>query len=204
MKSVRLLQLLVAAIVTAAALAPVVALAATHEPMRHHITLAFGFGQHLSDDFDDTDLDMAGMGQFAYRYSLNRSVDLSIDGRSIMASDEAQIGIGGTFYEAELEHETSYFGPGVRWSSGEGGVRPYLQANVFFVEETATSRIDNVSTSVSESGAGFGLMGGVDIRLSRLLSLPVELNYLYAKPADVDVSSLGMSVGLTFNFTPLP
>jgi len=41
-------------------------------------------------------------------------------------------------------------------------------------------------------------------RLSRLLSLPLELSYMYGKPEDLDVSSLGMSVGLTFNFTPLP
>jgi hypothetical protein len=118
-----------------------------------------------------------------------------------MASDEVfdeDFGI-----DVEYEHDTSYFGPGVRWSSGEGSVRPYLQANVFFVTETARVDFGEFSSEVDEDGAGLGLMGGADIRLSRLLSLPLEASYLYGKP-ESDVSSLGMSVGLTFNFTPLP
>jgi len=203
MRHDRFVRLAAATIVLAGTL-PAIAFAATHEPMRNHITLGFGYGQHLSDDFDDTDLESGGIGQLAYRYSLNRSVDLCIDARSFMASDQAQVGIGGTFYEVDFSHDTSWFGPGVRWSSGEGGVRPFLQANVFFVEETFSVEIDNVSEKESNDGAGFGLAGGADIRLSRLLSLPLELSYLYAKPKDFDVSSLGVSVGLTFNFTPLP
>lgn len=195
---------LAAATIVLAAMLPGVAFAATHEPMRNHITLGFGYGQHLSDDFDDTDLESGGIGQLAYRYSLNRNVDLCVDARSFMASDQAQLGIDGTFYEVDFSHDTSWFGPGVRWSSGETGVRPFLQANVFFVEETTTIEVANVSEKQSNDGAGFGLAGGADIRLSRLLSLPLELSYLYGKPEDLDVSSLGFSVGLTFNFTPLP
>lgn len=203
MKHDRFLRLAVATIVLAGTL-PAIAFAATHEPMRNHITLGFGYGQHLSDHFDDTDLETGGIGQLAYRYSLNRSVDLCVDARSFMAGDQAQIGVDGIFYEVDLSHDTSWFGPGVRWSSGEGGVRPYLQANVFFVEATTTIEVDNISEKQSDNGAGFGLAGGADIRLSRLLSLPLELSYLYGKPEDLDVSSLGVSVGLTFNFTPLP
>ena len=216
MKHDRFLRLAVATIVLAGTL-PAIAFAATHEPMRNHITLGFGYGRNLSDDFEDPELNLetGGIGQLAYRYSLNRSVDLCVDARSFMAGDQAQIGVDGIFYEVDLSHDTSWFGPGVRWSSGEGGVRPYLQANVFFVEEKTTIEILNVSEEQSNDGVGFGLAGGADIRLSRLLSLPLELSYLYGKPsgsddfvADIsyssDVSSLGMSVGLTFNFTPLP
>ena len=50
-----------------------------------------------------------------------------------------------------------------------------------------------VSISSSES------FGGVDIPLTTLLSLPLEANYMYAKPSD-DVSGFGFSVALAFNW----
>lgn len=56
-----------------------------------------------------------------------------------------------------------------------------------------------VSISSSESGTGFGIFGGVDIPLTTLLSLPLEANYMYAKPSD-DVSGFGFSVALAFNW----
>ncbi len=169
-------------------------------PMRHHLTLGLGVAQQLSDDFDDTGVETGALGQFAYRYSLNRSIDLTLDGRSVFASDDAVVPVLG---DVDVEHESSWFGPGVRWNGGTGAVRPYLQANVFFVTEQLTFDAGDVETSTDETDAGFGVMGGVDIRLGRLLSLPLEVAYLYGKPEN-DVSALGMSVGLTFNFTPLP
>jgi len=192
------------ALLTCATLAtPPPAQAAPHEPMINHATLGLGFARHLSDDFKDSGLENGGQGQLAYRYSLNQSVDLCLDMRSMMASDEVTAtDESGNPIAVKFESETSYYGPGVRWSSGAGGVRPYLQANVFFVKETGRVELGDISIDASEDGAGFGLMGGADIRLSRLLSLPIEATYLYGKP-EVDVSSLGMQVGLTFNFTPL-
>ncbi len=194
--------LVVAAGLIIASALPGLAQAAEHEPMRNHITLGFGVARHLSDDFEDSGLETGGLGQLAYRYSLNPSWDLCIDGRSMVTSDEVTDDTGGFPSEVDVQHDASYFGPGVRWSSGTGSVRPYLQANVFFVTETLRYDFGSISTDADEDGAGFGLMGGADIRLSRLLSLPVEASYLYGKPEN-DVSSLGMSVGLTFNFTPL-
>jgi len=190
----------VALLLLAAASMPGLAEAASHEAMRNHITLGLGVARHLSDDFEDSGLETGALGQLSYRYSLNPSWDLCIDGRSMMTSDnvyDEDFAI-----DVDFQHDTSYFGPGVRWSSGTGSVRPYLQANVFFVTETARIDFGDLSSEADEDGAGFGLMGGADIRISRLLSLPVEASYLYGKPEN-DVSSLGMSVGLTFNFTPL-
>ena len=182
-------------------LTPAVAFAAPHEPMRNHITLGFGVARHVSDDFEDTGHETGGVGQLSYRYSLNPGWDLCLDTRSTMTSDEVfDDDLGG---DIEFEHSASFFGPGARWSSGQGSVRPYLQANVFFVTETTRIEFGGLSSEVDDDGVGFGLMGGADIRLSRLLSLPLEASYLNGKPEN-DVSSLGMSVGLTFNFTPLP
>ncbi len=195
-------RLIAAVILVAATTLPARVHAAPYEPMRNHITLGLGVARHLSDDFEDSGLETGGLGQLSYRYSLNRSWDLCIDGRSLMSGDEITDDTGGFPIEVDVTHDASYFGPGVRWSSGEGSVRPYLQANVFFVTETLRYDFGDISTDADEDGAGFGLMGGADIRLSRLLSLPLEVSYLYGKPEN-DVSSLGMSVGLTFNFTPL-
>jgi len=169
-------------------------------PMRHHLTLGLGVAHHLSDDFDDSGVETGALGQFAYRYSLHGSVDLTLDGRSVFASDEVGTEI---FTTVDVEHDASWFGPGVRWNGSAGAVRPYLQGNVFFVTETLTFDSGDVETSTDETDVGFGVMGGVDIRLGRLLSLPLEVAYLYGKPEN-DVSALGMSAGLTFNFTPLP
>jgi len=44
--------------------------------------------------------------------------------------------------------------------------------------------------------------GGVDFRAGNLISIPIEVNYMYGKPAD-DISGIGITVGLTFNFGTL-
>jgi hypothetical protein len=116
----------------------------------------------------------------------------------IASQDINVLGEDGTF-----THTTSYFGPGVRFAGATGGVRPFVQANVYFARETVRIEFGNAGSDASENGAGFGIAGGADIRLSRLLSLPIEANYLYAKPEN-DASSLGMLIGLTFNFGVMP
>ena len=174
------------------------ALAAEGEALRHHVTLSAGYAQHLANEFDGG-LKHCAQGQFAYRYSVTPKVDLSIDGRSVMASEDVDVsGTPGTF-----SHTTSYFGPGARFGGTTGNVRPYMQANVFFARETVRIEVDGSGSDASESGAGFGIMGGADIRLSTLLSLPIEASFLYAKPAN-DTSSLGVQAGVTFNFGIMP
>ena len=187
---------LAAATIVLAAMLPGVAFAATHEPMRNHITLGFGYGQHLSDDFDDTDLESGGIGQLAYRYSLNRSVDLCVDARSFMASDQAPA----RHRRHVLRRSTSRTtrrgsapacagraakpacGPSSRPTSSSSRRRPRIE-------------VDNVSEKRATTAPGSGSRAGADIRLSRLLSLPLELSYLYGKPEDLDVSSLGFRSG---------
>jgi hypothetical protein len=99
----------------------------------------------------------------------------------------------------DITLSTSYFGPGIRLISASEGTRPYAQANFYLVSEDLELEYSGVTISGSESGVGFGLAAGVDIRASNLISIPLEAHYLYAKPAD-DVSGIGLSVGLTFNF----
>jgi hypothetical protein len=171
--------------------------------MRHHLTLGLGFARHVSDDFEDAGLETGLQGQVAYRYSVSRHYDVCLEGRSFWTSDEEVFTEPGGTGALRNEHETLYFGPGVRWSSGDGPVRPYVQANVYYARETLRIELDGQGGDATEDGAGFGLAAGADIHLSRMFSLPVEANFLYAKP-ERDVSSLGMQAGITYNFVPLP
>lgn len=47
------------------------------------------------------------------------------------------------------------------------------------------------------------MFAGADIRASNLISIPIQGEFVYAKPAD-DVTGVGVSVGITFNFGGLP
>ena len=165
---------------------------------RHHITLGIGYTKMLSDDFKDDvnniDLTNAANAVLAYRYSLNSQFDLTIDSRATASAE--------TYQGVDLTATVSYFGPGIRWRPA-GAAPLYLQGNVFFVNEEAEAQQGNVIVKASEGGTGFGVMGGVDLRITPLLSVPIEMNYLYAKPAD-DVSGLGFTIGLAWNFGQMP
>ena len=165
---------------------------------RHHITLGIGYTKMLSDDFKDeasnVDLTNAANAELAYRYSLNSQCDLSIDSRATASAE--------TYQGVDLTATVSYFGPGLRFRPA-GAAPLYLQGNVFFVNEEAEAQQGNLTYKVTDSGIGFGVMGGVDLRISSLLSVPIEMNYLYAKPAD-DTSGLGFTVGLAWNFGQMP
>lgn len=165
---------------------------------KHHLGFALGYEKHLSDDLkiesagiDYTD---AGYGAIAYRLSVLPNMDITLDARGTTHSDD----ISGI----DLTMSTGWFGPGLRLISPNEGLRPYMQANFFFVSETLEAEVGNTKTTTDENSAGFGISGGVDIRAGNLLSIPIEVNYMYGKPSD-DVSGIGANIGLTFNFGQL-
>jgi hypothetical protein len=165
------------------------------ENKKHHITLALGYEKLLSDDLKDdvsgVDFTSNGYGATAYRYSIQRNVDLTLDARGTTSSQT----IGG--FDFTLTN--TFFGPGVRVVSPNEGMRPYVQANFFLVREELQQESGGVTVSAHDSSAGFGISGGVDIRGGNLLSIPIEVNYMYGKPSD-DVSGIGVNAGITFNF----
>ena len=197
----RLVPAFAALAVAATCLAPALAAAADFSPTRNHITLGFGMGRHVSDDFEDSGLETGTMAQLGYRYTLNQNFDVCFDLRTTQTGDTQMVDDGFGTYEMHFEHDTSWYGPGARWMAASGKVRPYMQANVLYVTETVRAEVDGDGGSASESGIGFGFMGGIDIPLTSTLSIPIEANYMYGKPEN-DVSSLGMQAGLTFNFSP--
>ena len=168
------------------------------ENRKHHLGFALGYEKHLSDDLKQESLGIdytnAGYGAIAYRLSVLSNMDITLDARGTTHSDT----IGGV----DLTMSTGFFGPGIRLISPSEGLRPYMQANFFLVSESLEAEVGGVKTSTDENAAGFGISGGVDIRASNLLSIPIEVNYMYGKPAD-DISGIGANIGLTFNFGQL-
>jgi hypothetical protein len=165
---------------------------------KHHLGLALGYEKHLSDDLKDTsagvDFTSAGYGSLQYRFSIQRNLDLTLDARGTTHSDD----FGGIKYTLT----NGFWGPGIRVISPNEGMRPYVQANFLFVREELKAENGGVSVTGHDNGAGFGVCGGVDIRGGDLLSIPIEVNYMYGKPSD-DVSGIGINAGLTFNFGEL-
>ena len=195
----------------AAALALGFALAppAQAENKKHHLTLAIGYQKYLSDDMKPSidvdpgpavdlrefDFSNAAMGTFAYRLSIKPNLDFTVDSRAAISSQDV--------FGTDVTVTTTYFGPGIRCISSKEGIRPYVQANFLVVsEELEIDLGNNNSFNSSETGVGFGLSAGIDIRGGNLLSIPVEAFYVYGKPED-DVSAIGVNAGLTFNFGTL-
>ena len=165
---------------------------------QHHLTLALGYEKLLSDDMKDEsagiDFTDSGYGAFAYRLSIKPNLDLTVDFRGVTHSDN----IAGF----DLKLTNTYWGPGLRVVSPNEGMRPYVQANFLIVREQIETESGGVTLTAHDNGAGFGVCGGVDIRAGNLLSVPIEVNYMYGKPND-DISGVGINAGLTFNFGEL-
>jgi hypothetical protein len=167
--------------------------------MKNHLTISGGFQSLLSNNLQDkrlaVDSNPSGSGSFAYRFSLSRWLDLTLDAcvTTLTQSD------AGT----DLTLTGSYYGPGIRFIAPREGARPFVQANFLIVQENIHTQTGNVTvTTTSGTATGFGLSAGLDIRASNLISFPIEVDYMYGKPAD-DMSSVGLDVGLTFNFGKL-
>jgi outer membrane protein with beta-barrel domain len=190
----------------AAGLALLLASPAAAQNRKHHITVAIGYQSFLSDDLQDgpggLDFTGASSGTLAYRISLSPKFDLTIDGVSTYESHSGTSVIAYPFFgpvDVEYTMLNSFFGPGVRWIAPREGIRPFAQANVYIVSESVRADYGSLDATTSDVSAGFGLSAGLDVRLSKLLSFPVEANYMYGKPRD-DLSTMGFNFGLTFNF----
>jgi hypothetical protein len=169
---------------------------------RHHLALALGYEKLLSDDMKDEsagiDFTDSGYGAFAYRFSLKSNLDLTMDFRGVKHKVDHTENIFGF----DITLTNTYWGPGLRFISPNEGMRPYVQANFLLVRELVETESGGVTVSGHDNGAGFGVCGGVDIRAGNLLSVPIEVNYMYGKPND-DISGVGINAGLTFNFGEL-
>ncbi len=156
---------------------------------RHHVSLgAFGYFKSTADVFSP-DFDH-GTSQFLnYRYSFNDHLDLAVD---IHAWGQQR-----TYYGTDVSLTCGGLGLGLRYTAPPVADRLffYFQGNLY----DAVEAMQVGSESASETGLGFGFNGGLELRLGRLISIPLDLSYLLAKPSD-DISGYGISTGISINW----
>ena len=166
---------------------------------RHTVAFGLGYQSFMSDDFDGSGFESAGIGNLSYHYTVNPAWDVSFDSRMSFSGEDQTVDFGGGPETVNMNYSTKWFGPGVRYNFGTANTRPYMQANLYYVSESLSMEMGGVSASDSESGVGLGFQGGMDVRLSRTMSMPVEMNFMTASPAN-DLTSVGAQAGLAFHF----
>ena len=163
---------------------------------RHHITIApLGYFKSTSDDlkYPGLDLSVGDAGVGSYRYTFENSIDLCVDMHSW--------GSNKTYNGVNVDMTIYLIGLGTRYTFTPlgGRVFPYVQGNLGFVYEDETDKFNDVSIVYSDRSLGFAVNGGAEIRLGRLISIPVDVFYLYGKPYH-NVSGFGGSTGISFNW----
>jgi len=157
-----------------------------------HLTIAVGYekltNSELEGDTYNPDQSNTTYFSIAYRHSLSRTLDWTIDLRYTVA-DGSFHKLGGTW---DWYMDTMHLGPGLRYTLSGGWLRPYGQANLFL----AGAGGDQPTTFSEAGGVGVGFAAGVDMRLSRTFSIPVEFVY---SPIEF-VSGYGVNSGLTWSW----
>jgi hypothetical protein len=169
------------------------------ELRRHHFGVQVGIFNPSTDVIELGNLGFGversdGLTILRYRYSLNPQIDLVAEGRY-------WIGRGPTATSGEGKVAGGFIGPGIRVhaSNGTKGRRvvPYLQGNVYYVQEM----LGEPKVLYEHGGIGFGLSGGLDLEVTRLISIPIEATYVANGGGGLDdLSGFGVSVGVNFNF----
>lgn len=166
---------------------------------RHHVSLGLlGYFKAGSGDFElpayGFDGSVGQSGFLNYRYTFHRNLDIVADVRGWISE--------ATVNATTITTTVAGFGAGVRYTAGGLGgiVFPYVQASVLSIGETVSGSAGSFTiTASSDQGLGAAVAGGAELRLGRLVSIPVEAMYLFGKPAD-DVSGFGVTAGVSFNW----
>ncbi|MYD71312.1 MAG: outer membrane beta-barrel protein [Acidobacteria bacterium] len=181
---------------------PAAAQEAQPKPRKHHVSLQPGVFNNSAEGFEFGGLDLdAGRDTFygavSYRYSLNPSIDLALHAGH-------WIGQWTTATSHIVELASGFIGPGVRVNGrrrAAGRVVPYLQTNVYFVQEQLV--LERAwSKRVTQNAFGVGLMGGLDVALGERVSIPIEVIYLATtgNAGIDDLSGVGLSIGVDLSF----
>lgn len=141
-----------------------------------------GFGLERSD----------GQTIVRYRYSLNYRLDL-------VAELRYWTGRGSTATSEEAKVSGGFIGPGIRVHASNGverrRVAPYLQGNVYYVSEMLGE-----PEILYAHGIGYGVSGGVDLEVTRRISIPIEATHVGNGGGVDDLSGFGVSVGVDVSF----
>lgn len=161
---------------------------------RHHISVGLlGYFKSTSGDFEMPWLDLSqGTGQYLnYRYSFDKNIDFAADVRA-WGSNKVVDDIKGEVVAGGV-------GIGLRMNANSIGERlfPYIQMNVYSTTEEWS--LGPFFGKSENPAIGFGANGGFEIRLGKLVSIPIDVNYLYGKPLD-DITGYGFTAGISFNW----
>lgn len=168
------------------------------ELRKHHVGAQVGIFNPSTDVIELGNLGFRlersdGQTILRYRYSLDPRIDLVTELRY-------WIGRGPTTASGEAKVAGGFIGPGVRIHPPKTNGRrvvPYLQGNVYYVQQM----LGEPEVLYKNGGIGFGLSGGVDIEVIRLISIPIEFSYVGNVGGGFDdLSGFGVSVGVDFNF----
>lgn len=175
---------------------------------QHFVTITGGYARFLgdvrpgystptgTDQSASTRANFSDAAEFGarYRYAIRRGTEVfgEFDRIKISGTDTI-VGVNGT-YVLHLAHRSDSWGAGVRTSDLEGRIRPFFQAGLVLAREWSG---DEASLQLLGTNLGFGAATGMDIGISRSLSVPVELAFRFAAPLD-EVTTLGLRTGLTW------
>jgi hypothetical protein len=140
------------------------------------------------------DLTNAFNGAWSIRHALDQRVDVTVDLDWMTAGSSPK-----EFDDADFVLAVVLVGPGVRYYPTKSSLRPFVQANVYYVSESMALEQFGTWFSAQKRGVGLGLMAGIDLLASYRFSVPIVVQYHYAKPAD-DVSGIGFLLGVGYNF----
>ncbi|MCI0405160.1 MAG: outer membrane beta-barrel protein [candidate division Zixibacteria bacterium] len=200
---------------------------------KHHIGIEGGYFRITNDKFENpfTGLSLRnnGIGGIHYRFTVGGVVDLVLQARQTFASDSFEVIYFPGYPASQLldvqgKLSNTFLGAGFRLNAPVSHLRPYLQGNLYFVRQKLDTEKYNIVVKDDENTLGIGAAAGIEIFISRMISIPFEFyiananfpekyilltdtnGYIvgYIPNAGIDISGFGISVGLTFNFGRMP
>ena len=174
--------------------------AADRGPCRHHITLGIGRAERITGSGMPQH---NSLGQVGYRHSITRHLDVGLDYRRVRDSRRVPAYPDPGEPQREYYHRMAFWGGGVRLGTNTRTIRPFAQANVYWARESEYRQVHGPDVLSKDQAIGYGMMGGMEIRLTRVTTIPLEVSYLNGG-SGTDVQTRGVQVGVTFSFGATP
>ena len=159
---------------------------------RHGYTSVFDGGLAGSNRANLSDAAELGL---RYRYAVRPGTEVFAEfDRIEVSGTETLVDLAGSS-EWHPVRRTDSWGIGCRASDIDGRLQPFFQAGLVFSRQWS-----GLEGSLNHDGnnLGFGATAGVDIGVTRSLSIPIELAFRFATPLE-EVATLGLRSGLTWS-----
>ena len=155
-----------------------------------YVGLAIG-GAFLTEDYYNVDAGIQVNINFGYLFSKNIGIYSTFFGTSFNVSNSG-------YSEASIGLMGAMAGPLFSFATGSGVVEFDGKPMIGFGVGTAT--IDNQSDTFDEMGFVFGLGGSVRWNCGKRISISGSFDYYNCTVDEVDLSSIGIGIGVNFRF----